>query len=210
MKKFKTIFKRNIVTTKTPLRISFSGGGTDMPYFYLKHNGITVSTSIDKFVYVTIKRHSNFNEKFRLNYSDTEIANDIRQIKNLRIRETLNYFKINEPIYINTISDLPYNTGLGSSSAFLIGLINGIFLLQNKKVTLKKISEIAFKIENKITNNYLGKQDHYIAAYGGLRKITYKKELVGEYDLLAFEDIKRLNIFSRLIRSINFLIWGNV
>ena len=176
MKKFKTIFKRNIVTTKTPLRISFSGGGTDMPYFYLKHNGITVSTSIDKFVYVTIKRHSNFNEKFRLNYSDTEIANDIRQIKNLRIRETLNYFKINEPIYINTISDLPYNTGLGSSSAFLIGLINGIFLLQNKKVTLKKISEIAFKIENKITNNSLGKQDHYIAAYGGLRKITYKKE----------------------------------
>ena len=175
MKKFKTIFKRNIVTTKTPLRISFSGGGTDMPYFYLKHNGITVSTSIDKFVYVTIKRHSNFNEKFRLNYSDTEIANDIRQIKNLRIRETLNYFKINEPIYINTISDLPYNTGLGSSSAFLIGLINGIFLLQNKKVTLKKISEIAFKIENKITNNSLGKQDHYIAAYGGLRKITYKK-----------------------------------
>jgi len=178
MKKFKTIFKKNIVTTKTPLRISFSGGGTDMPYFYSKYNGITVSTSIDKFVYVTIKKHSNFSEKFRLNYSDTEIVNDIKLIKNLRIRETLKYFKINEPIYINTISDLPYNTGLGSSSAFLIGLINGIFLLQNKNVTLRIISEIAFKIENKITNNSLGKQDHYIAAYGGLRKITYKKKHV--------------------------------
>ena len=68
MKKFKTIFKKNIVTTKTPLRISFSGGGTDMPYFYSKYNGITVSTSIDKFVYVTIKKHSNFSEKLQFDY----------------------------------------------------------------------------------------------------------------------------------------------
>ncbi len=178
MKKLETIFKKNIVTTKTPLRISFVGGGTDMPYFYSKLNGITVSTSIDKFVYVTVKTHANFSEKFRLNYSDTEIVDDVNKIKNLRIRQVIKYFKIDEPIYINTISDLPYNSGLGSSSAFLIGLINAIFLLKGEKKNLKTIAEIAFKIENKITNNSLGKQDHYIAAYGGLRKIIYKKNTI--------------------------------
>ena len=78
-------FKYKIVTTKTPLRISFSGGGTDMPYFYEKHGGITISSSIDKFIYVTIKKHSNFKEKYRLNYSETEIVNNIDQIRNLRI-----------------------------------------------------------------------------------------------------------------------------
>ena len=83
MKKLKTIFKKNIVTTKTPLRISFAGGGTDMPYFYSKFNGITVSTSIDKFVYVTVKKHNNFKEKFRLNYSDTEILDNINKIKRM-------------------------------------------------------------------------------------------------------------------------------
>ena len=169
MKKYKTIFKKKIASTKTPLRISFSGGGTDMPYFYKKYSGLTISTTIDKFVYVTVKTHPNFKEKFRLNYSETETINDLKKIKNLRIRETLKYFKINEPIYINTISDLPYNSGLGSSSSFLIGLIHCIFLLKQQKINFKKIAEIAFKIENKITNNSLGKQDHYIAAYGGLK-----------------------------------------
>lgn len=186
-------FKNNIVITKTPLRISFSGGGTDMPYFFKKYSGITVSSSIDKFVYVTVKTHPNFNEKFRLNYSETETVNDVNKIKNLRIRETIKYFKINEPIYINTISDLPYNSGLGSSSSFLIGLIHCIFIMKKQKINLKKIAEIAFKIENKITNYSLGKQDHYIAAYGGLKKITYKDKI----------NIKKINISKKKINDLN-------
>jgi D-glycero-alpha-D-manno-heptose-7-phosphate kinase len=194
MKKLKTIFKKNIVTTKTPLRISFAGGGTDMPYFYSKFNGITVSTSIDKFVYVTVKKHNNFKEKFRLNYSDTEILDNINKIKNLRIRETLKYFRVNEPIYISTISDLPYNTGLGSSSAFLVGLINAIFLIKGEKKSLNTIAEIAFKIENMITNNSLGKQDHYIAAYGDLRKILYKSNII---------DVAKITIMKKNLDFLN-------
>ena len=112
---------------------------------------------------------------------------------NLRIRETLKYFKINEPIYINTISDLPYNSGLGSSSSFLIGLIHCIFIVKNQKINMRKISEIAFKIENKITNNSLGKQDHYIAAYGGLKKIVYKDKV----------KIKEINISKKKINYLN-------
>ena len=171
-------FKKSIVTTKTPLRISFAGGGTDMPYFYEKYNGATLSTTIDKFVYVTVKTHENFGEKYRLNYSETEILNQVNKIKNLRIKETLKYFKINEPLYVNTISDLPYNTGLGSSSSFLIGLIKGILSLQGKKITKQKLAEIAFKIENKITKNSLGKQDHYIASFGGMNLINYTKKKI--------------------------------
>ena len=171
-------FKNKIVITKTPLRISFSGGGTDMPYFYKNYGGTTISSAINKFIYVTVKLHKNFKEKYRLNYSDTEITNDFNKIKNLIIKETLIYFRITEPIYINTISDIPYNTGLGSSSAFLVGLINAIFKLKGKKVSKKKVAEIAFKIEDWITNKTLGKQDHYISSYGGIKIIEYKKQSV--------------------------------
>ncbi len=184
-------FKKDIVITKTPLRISLAGGGTDMPYFYNKFGGITLSTSIDKFVYVTVKVHKNFNEKYRLNYSETEIVNHINEIKNLRIRETLKYFEINEPLYINTISDLPYNTGLGSSSSFLVGLIKGIISLQGKSITKQKLAEIAFKIENKITKNSLGKQDHYIASFGGMNLINYSKNKIKVRNLKIREKNKR-------------------
>lgn len=194
MKNKNSNFKYKIVTTKTPLRISFLGGGTDMPYFYENYGGITISSSIDKFIYVTIKKHTNFNEKYRLNYSETEIVNKIDKIKNLRIRETLKYLNVREPLYINTISDLPYNTGLGSSSAFLIGLIKAIYKLKNVNIKLYKICEIAFKIENKITNNSLGKQDHYIAAYGGLKKILYSKKIV---------DVKRVNLKNKNLKYLN-------
>ena len=149
-----------------------------MPYFYKNHGGTTISSAINKFIYVTVKLHKNFKEKYRLNYSDTEITNDFNKIKNLRIKETLRYFRITEPIYINTISDIPYNTGLGSSSAFLVGLINAIFKLKGKKVSKKKVAEIAFKIEDWITNKTLGKQDHYISSYGGIKIIEYKKQSV--------------------------------
>jgi D-glycero-alpha-D-manno-heptose-7-phosphate kinase len=189
------IFKKKLVITKTPLRISFFGGGTDMPYFYKNNKGMTISTSINKFVYVTLKTHENFSEKFRLNYSDTEIVNNISKIKNLRIKETLKYFNINQPLYINTISDLPYNTGLGSSSAFLVGLIKGLFEMQGKTVSKIKAAEIAFKIENKITNNALGKQDHYIASFGGFKKIIYQKSIITVHSINI--EKKNLNLLKK-------------
>ena len=105
----------------------------------------------------------------------------------------MKYFNINEPIYINTISDLPYNTGLGSSSSFLVGLIHCIFILKKQKINLRKIAEIAFKIENKITNNSLGKQDHYIAAYGGLKKILNNEKI----------NLKKININNKKINFLN-------
>tara|TARA_B100001059_G_C17807531_1_gene570127 strand:+ start:206 stop:1174 length:969 start_codon:yes stop_codon:yes gene_type:complete len=167
----------SVIITRTPLRVSFIGGGTDMPYFYEKFGGATISCAIKKYVYVTVKYKHPFNEKFRLNYSTTESVNKISEIKNDRIKFALKLMKINKPIYINTFSDIPSNSGLGSSSSFTVGLIHALLKLENKKISKKKIAELAFKIESEITNNSIGKQDHYIAAFGGIKFIEYKKKI---------------------------------
>ena len=167
-----------IVISKTPLRVSFVGGGTDMPYFYNKYSGGTVSCAIDRYIYVTAKYHDNPREKYRLNYSTTEITNSLNKIKNLRIKSVIKMLKIKKPLYINTFADIHANSGLGSSSAFTVGLIAALSELNKQKLSKIKIAEMAFKIENKITHNSVGKQDHYIAAYGGINYIKYQKNKV--------------------------------
>jgi len=170
--------KEKIVVTKTPLRISFIGGGTDMPYFYNKNGGVTLVTSINKYVYVMVKIHSHSEEKYRFNYFHTEHANTIDDIKNLRIKETLKHLQFYYPLYVNTISDLPSNTGLGSSSAFTVGLINAISCLKGVSMSKYQLAETAFKIEKKIVGESLGKQDHYAAAFGGINEILYTKKKI--------------------------------
>ena len=172
------MFNEKIVITKTPLRISFVGGGTDMPYFYNKFSGATISCAINKYVYVTAKYHNNFQEKYRLNYSATENVKSVDEIKNLRIREVIKKLKITRPLYINTFADIPTNSGLGSSSSFTVGLIHALCGLENKNISKKKIAEMAYEIEARITNNSLGKQDHYIASFGGIKHIQYNKKKI--------------------------------
>ena len=184
----------NLIITRTPLRISFFGGGTDIPYFYFREYGQTISQAINKYVYVIIKSHNNYDEKYRINYSKTENVNYLDKMKNKRVKAILKYFKFNKPLYISTISDIPANTGLGSSSAFTVGLIKAVSILLKKKISKKQIAELAFKIENKSLKEDLGKQDHYIAAFGGLKHIIYKKK-----------NIKMKNI-NRIKENINYLI----
>lgn len=193
--------KNNYVVTKTPLRISFLGGGTDMPYFYKKHGGATFSTAINKFVYVTVKRHSEyFIENYRLNYYDTEICQKISKIKNSIIRETLKYFNIRTPLYISVISDIPTGSGLGGSSSFIIGLINALCKLENIKINKSELLNCATKIELDILKKPIGKQDHIPAVYGGVLFVKYLKNS----KLL----IKKINE-ARFIVPIN-IIWTKV
>jgi D-glycero-alpha-D-manno-heptose-7-phosphate kinase len=191
------MYNEKIVISKTPLRVSFMGGGTDMPYFYNKYSGATLSCAIDKYVYVTVKFQTKFTDKYRLNYSVTENTNSIKKIKNLRIKKALEFFKIKRAIYINTFSDLPANTGLGSSSSFTVGLVNALAALINKKISKIQLAEIAYKIEKKITKNSLGKQDHYIAAFGGFKLIKYKKNNI---------DVKNLKIKKNFFKKLS-LVW---
>ncbi len=165
---------RDLIITRTPLRISFFGGGTDIPYFFKKEFGQTLSVAINKYVYVIIKTHNNYDEKYRINYSKTENVNFLNDMKNKRVKSILNYFKIKNPLYISTISDIPANTGLGSSSAFTVGLIRAVLILKNKKMSKEAIANLAFKIEHSLKED-LGKQDQYISSLGGIKHFIYRK-----------------------------------
>jgi D-glycero-alpha-D-manno-heptose-7-phosphate kinase len=138
------MFDEKIIISRTPLRISCVGGGTDMPYFYNKFTGATISCTINRYVYVTVKYHNNFREKYRLNYSITENVKSVDQIKNLRIKEVIKKLKITRPLYINTFADIPANSGLGSSSSFTVGLIHALSKLQKKNFSKKKMAEMAY------------------------------------------------------------------
>ena len=179
-----------VVITKTPLRVSFIGGGTDMPYFYKKNSGATISCAINRYIYVTAKYHNNYQEKYRLNYSETENTNNLKKIKNLRIKKIIDMLKITRPLYINTFADIPANSGLGSSSSFTVGLIYALGKLKNKKFSKNEVAEMAYRIESEITKNSLGKQDHYIAVYGGVKHINYMKNKV----LVSSLKIKKKNL----------------
>ena len=194
MKNLKTVI------TRTPLRISFFGGGSDIKKFYIKNKGEVISSAINKFIYVTIKKHGKtFDERFRLNYQKSENIDKIDDIKNNIIRESLKYLNINEPLYISTIADIPSMSGLGSSSAFTVGLLKGLFALKNKKINKKKLAELACKIEIDILKSPIGKQDQYAATYGGMNRFVFTKENVSilplEKKIKPEELFKNLQLF---------------
>lgn len=162
--------------SKTPLRISLFGGGTDLKSYYKKKNGAVMSFAINKFLYVILKKNENLVDyKFRVNWSKTEFTNNINKIEHPIVREAFKLFKINFPIEVSTFSDIPANTGLGSSSAFAVGLIHCISKLLNLNYSSRKIAEIAAKIEIDLLKRNIGKQDHFASAIGGFNIIKFSK-----------------------------------
>jgi len=164
-----------LIISKTPLRISFAGGGTDLRSFY-KYNkyGAVLSTSIDSYIYVSVKKQpSLFLEKYRLNYSETELVNDVDDIKNPIIRECIKFLEIDDQLYISTIADAPASTGLGSSSTFCVGLLNALYKFKKEEVNVGRLAEEAVYIECDVLKRPMGKQDHYAAAYGGFNYIRF-------------------------------------
>jgi len=167
---------KKIITTATPQRISFAGGGTDINYFYEKHGGLVLSTTIDKFIYVTVKVHNKlFKEKYRLSYSVTEHVDVLDEIKNEIARECIRYIGIDEPLYISSTSDLPALSGLASSSCFAVGLLNALHQLKGDHVSIAQIAEEACHIEINVLKKPIGKQDQYAAAFGGANLFTFNQ-----------------------------------
>ena len=166
----------SIVVTRTPLRVSFAGGGTDLPEFYDAEDGAVLSAAVDKYVYVTVKRHSEiFNEPIRLNYSRTEQVNTIDEIENNIARESLKLLKIEPPIFISTVADMPASTGLGGSSAFAVGLLNALHAYRGERVAAGQLAEEACHIEMDMLGEPIGKQDQYAAAFGGLNLLRFAR-----------------------------------
>jgi D-glycero-alpha-D-manno-heptose-7-phosphate kinase len=163
-----------LVVTRTPLRVSFAGGGTDLPDFYERDHGAVLSTAIDKYIYVTVKRHSElFNEPIRINYSITEMVDSIGDIKNHIARESLRLLKVDPPIYISTVGDLPAMTGLGGSSSFAVGLLHALHAFRGERVSPGQLAEEATHIEINVLKEPIGKQDQYAAAFGGLNYFRF-------------------------------------
>jgi D-glycero-alpha-D-manno-heptose-7-phosphate kinase len=163
-----------MVVTRTPLRISFAGGGTDLAEFYERDYGAVLSTAIDKYIYVTVKRHSNlFFEPIRLNYSKSEQVNRIDEIENDIARECLQMLGIEPPIYISTVGDMPASTGLGGSSSFAVGLLNALHAYKGERVSAGQLAEEACHIEIDVLRQPIGKQDQYAAAYGGINLFRF-------------------------------------
>ena len=192
-----------MIISKTPLRISFLGGGTDLPIFYKKLKyGAVVSSSINKYLYITIKKQNKlFDEKYRLNYSITELVTDIDKIKNPVIRECIKFMNIDDYLYISTIADVHSQTGLGSSSALCVGLLNALYKFKGLNVSIEKLAEEASYIEIDKLNLSLGKQDHYSAAFGGLNYIKFLDNDKVEVEKMNLDG----KLFSKLNKS--FLIF---
>lgn len=165
------------VTTITPQRLSFAGGGTDLPEFYRCHGGAVLSSAIDKYIYVTVKRHSPlFNEVYRLSYSKTEHVNSLDEIENDIARECLRLVPVEPPLFIATASDLPAGSGLGSSSSFAVGLLYALHAMRGEDVAAGQLAEEACHVEIEMLQRPIGKQDQYAAAFGGLNYITFQQD----------------------------------
>ena len=162
-------FAPGLIVTRTPLRVSLAGGGTDLAVFYERDYGAVLSTAIANYIYVTVKPHSPlFNEPVRVNYSRSEEVNHIDEIENDIARECLRFMEIEPPIYISTVGDHPASTGLGSSSAFAVGLLNALHAYRGERVTAGQLAEEASHVEIDRVGQPIGKQDQYAAAFGGV------------------------------------------
>lgn len=163
-----------MIITKTPFRVSFCGGGSDMAAFYKKHGGCVLSTSINRYMYLTI--HPYFDEtKTALRYSNIEIVDDIKNIKHSIYRQVLNDMNISG-VEISSTADVPSGTGLGSSSAFTVGLLHTLYCYKEKYVSKEDIAAQACKVEIEELGNPIGKQDQYAAACGGLNFIEFNPD----------------------------------
>ena len=165
-----------MIISRTPLRISFAGGMTDIPKYYEKDYGAVTSTTINKYVYVTV--NEKFIGKSRIAYKKYEEVDSVDQISHPIIRECLKYLNIKDKIEITTIADIPGGTGLGSSSAFTVGLLNALHKYKGYNANPKELAEEACHIEIDILKEPIGKQDQTAVAFGGLNHIIFTKDEV--------------------------------
>jgi D-glycero-alpha-D-manno-heptose-7-phosphate kinase len=156
------------------MRVSFAGGGTDLPEVYEQDYGAVFSTAIDQYIYVTVKTHGElFDAPIRLNYSRTEQVQTIGELENDIARECLRFLEIEPPIYVSAVSDLPASTGLGGSSAFAVGLLNALHAYRGERVTAGQLAEEASHVEINLLKEPIGKQDQYASAFGGLNLFQF-------------------------------------
>jgi len=161
-----------MIVSKTPLRMSFVGGGSDLAAFYREETGAVLSTSIDKYMYFALNKK--FDGRLRISYTRTEDVETPQQVQHPLVREALSVTGIEGGVEIASMADIPSKgSGLGSSSAYTVGLLNGLFAYKNQYVSKEALARLACEIEIQRCHEPIGKQDQYAAAYGGLNLIRF-------------------------------------
>lgn len=183
-----------MIIVQTPLRISLFGGGTDFPSFFKEEGGCVLSTAIDKYIFVTIKKR--FDNKLRIGYTKTEMVDDIREIKHDLIREALWKTKIDHGVEVTTMGDIPSEgSGLGSSSTVTVGSLHAMYTYNGEIVPTERLAKEACEIEVSTLGKPIGIQDQYIASYGGFRFLEFLPD-----ENVACEKVK---ISERIKRELN-------
>ncbi len=163
-----------MIITRTPYRISFFGGGTDYPAYYDEHGGAVLSTTINRYCYITCRYLPPFfDHKYLIRYSLKELAVSLDEIKHPSVRECLKFLNIAEGIEMVHTGDIPAMSGIGSSSAFTVGLLNALYSLKGQMVTKRKLAFDAIHVEQNLIGEHVGSQDQTAAAFGGFNRIEF-------------------------------------
>lgn len=164
-----------MIITRTPLRICLGGGGTDVKEYYAEHGGYVISAALNQYIYIVI--HNSFDKSIRVCYSKREIVDSADQVHHPVVREAMKLLGITETgIEIISFADVPSETGLGSSSSFTVGLLTGLAAYKGLRMTKYEIAEMAVHIERELLKEAGGKQDQYIAAFGGITAMDFHKD----------------------------------
>jgi D-glycero-alpha-D-manno-heptose-7-phosphate kinase len=201
-----------MIISRTPLRMSFTGGGSDISSFYREHGGAVISTTIDKYIYVTVNRK--FDNGIRVAYSKNEEVFSVNQIKHNLVRNTLEYLGIDGGVEITTIADIPSSgTGLGSSSSFAVGLLHALNAFSGQYVSREQLGALSSYIEIERCGEPIGKQDQYAAAFGGFNLIEFKQDdsvvvspIICKRDTLETIERNLLVFYTGLTRSASVLL----
>ncbi len=164
-----------MIITRTPFRLTLGGGGTDLPSFYREHGGFILAVAIDKYMFLSLNTPI-LDDKIRVRYTKSEMVDHVDQVQHTLAREALRYFGFVNGIEIVSIADIPAGTGLGSSSAYLVGLLNAMHTLLQNQVSPQTLAEEACYIELEVLEKPIGKQDQYMAAFGGLTVLDIARD----------------------------------
>ena len=200
-----------MIIAKAPLRVSFFGGGTDIPAVFREVGGAVISCSIDKYVNVFLSEHKKcFDERIRLNYSQSELVNSRDEIKNDVIRGCLQFLEIDDPIYVGTYSDVPAGSGLGSSSACTVALLKGLHEYRGDSgVSNLQLAKEACQVELSVLRKNIGLQDQYGCALGGVNYLEFGNSVTDDF----FVEVERLPALDWVIDEImadSVLVWTDL
>jgi D-glycero-alpha-D-manno-heptose-7-phosphate kinase len=175
-----------MIVSRAPVRFSLGGGGTDLPSYSREYGGFVVAAAVDKFVFVCVARR--FQSTIRLAYSESETVDSVDQIKHRIFRAALNMTELTAGLELHSLADVPANTGLGSSSSFTVALLNGLHAFKREFVPAEQLAREACHLEIDLLKEPIGKQDQYIAAYGGVSAMTFHTDGSVSVERLPLQD----------------------